>query len=226
MPTLQQRYETVQHRIQHAAEQHGRDPAEISLLAVSKTKPAADIQALAGWGQQPFGENYLDEAVAKQAELAGLPIEWHFIGALQSNKTRIAAERMDWVQTVDRLKIGRRLHEQRPADRPALNVLVQVNISAEPQKAGVAVEALPVLLRELAALDRLRVRGLMAIPAAATTFEAQRVPLDALKRLFDQHRDHYGFDTLSMGMSGDLDAAIASGSTLVRVGRALFGARD
>lgn len=229
--SLQASLTSLAERISAAARRAGRDPAEITLVAVSKTFPAEDVVRLARAGQRHFGENYVQEALPKiervRAAVPQLPLVWHFIGPIQSNKTRAIAEHFDWVQSVDRLKVAQRLSAQRPAGAPPLNVLLQVNISDEVSKSGVAPADVPALARTVAALPNLRLRGLMAIPEPEGEPERQRQPLAAMKRLFEAQRAA-GFphwDTLSMGMSGDLEAAIAEGSTMVRVGTALFGAR-
>ena len=219
----------VRLRIQHAAERAGRQPDEITLLAVSKTRPATDIARAYHDSQQThFGENYLQEATAKQAQLVGLPLTWHFIGPVQSNKAAAVARQFDWCHCVDRLKVAQRLHDARPSDKPPLNICIQVNIDDEPSKAGLPLTAIPALVAALADLDRLAVRGLMAIPAPVqapvpTTDSFQRIALclTALQQQFPQ----LPLDTLSMGMSGDLEQAIAAGSTLVRVGTDIFGHR-
>lgn len=220
------RQRELQAQIQRYCQQYGRDAADVALLAVSKTKPIAAIEAAIANGQSAFGENYLQEAADKAEQLRGRGLEWHFIGPLQSNKTRLAASHMDWVQTVERGKIARRLNEQRPEALPPLNILIQVNISAEPQKSGCPPDELPALLDELAGYSRLTLRGLMAIGAAGLELPAQRQQFAAMRRLFEQHQAEFGFDTLSMGMSGDMEAAIAEGSTMLRIGSALFGARE
>jgi len=190
----------------------------VTLLAVSKGHGIARIGEAVAAGQHAFGENYVQDALEK---IDALPqLEWHLIGPLQSNKTRPAAERFDWVQTVDREKIARRLSDQRPAHRPPLNVLIQVNISGEQTKGGVAPHEVRELARKVAALPRLRLRGLMAIPAPGAHADLQK-----MKKLYDELRPEFGMDTLSMGMSDDLEAAIAAGSTMVRVGTAIFGQR-
>lgn len=226
---LTETFAAAKSRLNAALSAAGRDPQATELLAVSKTKPAAMIREAHGLGQRQFGENYLQEALDKQAELTDLDdIIWHFIGPLQSNKTRQVAEHFDWVHSVDREKIARRLAEQRPADRPPLNVCLQVNISDEASKAGVALEALEPLAETVLSLPGLRLRGLMAIPAPSAGFAAQRAPfarlreaLEALKTRFPEAE----LDTLSMGMSDDLEAAVAEGATLLRLGTSLFGAR-
>ena len=220
----------ARHRLEKALIDAGRPNTEATLLAVSKTKPASMIRQAYAAGQQAFGENYLQEALDKQAELADLTdIEWHFIGPLQSNKTRAVAESFDWVHSVDRLKIAKRLSEQRHNDSAPLNVCLQVNISKEETKSGVLPEALGELAAEVARLPRLQLRGLMAIPAPADTLEAQRQPLAALREAFERLKSDLPdapLDTLSMGMSDDLEAAILEGATQVRLGTAIFGARD
>ncbi|OBS08145.1 YggS family pyridoxal phosphate-dependent enzyme [Acidihalobacter prosperus] len=220
------RIEAVRIRIRRAALAAGRDPRGIALLAVGKTFPAEAIRAAHGCGQRVFGENYVDELVAKAATLADLDIEWHFIGQLQSNKTRKIAAVADWVHGIDRLSVAERLDRQRPTDRPPLQVCLQVNISGETSKAGVAPEALPALAHAVSALPRLRLRGLMALPAPSDDPRVQHAGFAAVRILRDALADDgLALDTLSMGMSGDLDAAVAEGATLVRVGTAVFGAR-
>ncbi len=211
----------------HAAEQRfQRVPGSTHLLAVSKTQSAAAIAALAAAGQRRFGENYLQEALDKMAELAALDLEWHFIGPIQANKTRSIAEHFAWVHSVDRLKIAERLSAQRPADLPLLNVCLQVNIDREPTKHGLDESEVAMVAPAVAVLPRLRLRGLMAIPAPATDFTAQRQPLARLRAVQDRlNAAGLALDTLSMGMSDDLEAAIAEGATLTRVGTALFGPR-
>ena len=193
-------------------------------MAVSKTRPASAIRQAHAAGVQHIGENYLQEALSKIAELQDLPLTWHFIGPIQSNKTRAIAEHFDWVHSIDRLKIAQRLSAQRPAHLPPLNVCLQVNISDEDSKAGVPVAELDALAREVTDLPGLRLRGLMAIPAPAADSEARRQPLRALRETMAALA--LPLDTLSMGMSDDLDEAIAEGATMVRIGSALFGARD
>ena len=228
---LQANLTSLSERISAALGAAGRPAGSVALIAVSKTFPAAAVLALARCGQRHFGENYLQEALAKidavRAAAPGLPLVWHYIGPIQSNKTRPIAEHFDWVQSVDRLKIAQRLSEQRPDRLPPLNVLLQVNISGEATKSGVAPVELPALARAVAALPRLRLRGLMAIPEPSDDPAARRLPLAAMKRLFDEQRaaGFADWDTLSMGMSADLEAAIEQGATMVRVGTALFGER-
>lgn len=214
----------VHARIHAAARAAGRDPADIRLLAVSKGQPAAAIQAAQAAGQTAFGENYVQEALAKITAVPGP--EWHYIGRLQSNKTAVVAAAFAWVHTVDRLKIAQRLSAQRPADQPPLNICLQVNVDAAPSKGGVAPAELPALARAVVALPRLQLRGLMAIPAPADTPAAQRAPLRRLRELQDALcAEGLVLDTLSMGMSADLEAAVAEGSTLLRIGTAVFGPR-
>lgn len=191
----------------------------MTLLAVSKGQPLERIKEAAAAGQKAFGENYVQEGVQKMASLP--PLEWHLIGPLQSNKTRIAAERFDWVQTLASEKIARRLSEQRPASLPALNVLIQVNVSGEASKSGVTLHEAETLARAITALPRLRLRGLMAIPEPG----AQRSRYQAVRQVFERMKGEFGLDTLSMGMSDDLEIALAEGATMVRVGTAIFGPR-
>ena len=220
---------SARERLRRALEDAGRSPTSATLLAVSKTKPAEMLREAWQHGQREFGENYLQEALDKQAALEDLDgIVWHFIGPLQSNKTRAVAEQFAWVHSVDRLKIAKRLSEQRPAALPPLNVCLQVNISREATKSGVLPEGTLALAQEIAALPGLALRGLMAIPAPAETLEAQRQPLAALRQLLEELQTalpEAPLDTLSMGMSDDLEAAVLEGATLVRLGTAIFGAR-
>ena len=202
----------------------GREPATVGLLAVSKTQPAAAIRDAFAAGLRDFGENYLQEALEKQAALTDLPLIWHFIGPIQSNKTRPIAEHFDWVHSVDRLKIAQRLSDQRPAHLPALNICLQVNVSGEDSKSGCSPEELTALARAVVALPNLRLRGLMAIPEPTDDVAAQHAAFARLRQLRDELA--LNLDTLSMGMSHDLEAAIAEGATWVRIGTALFGARD
>jgi pyridoxal phosphate enzyme (YggS family) len=229
MPDLIYNLEAVQQRIALAAHVAGRDARSIELLAVSKTFPAEDVRAAYDAGQRAFGENYVQEALNKIETLGDLrsSIVWHFIGPLQSNKTRPVAEQFDWVHSVDRLKIAQRLSEQRPDHLPPLNVCLQVNISGEASKSGVSVPEAVEVAQTIAALPNLTLRGLMAIPEPAGTIEDQRVPHRALRELFERLcNDGLELDTLSMGMSSDLEAAVMEGATIVRVGTAIFGARD
>ncbi|EXI66473.1 MAG: pyridoxal phosphate enzyme, YggS family [Candidatus Accumulibacter adjunctus] len=226
MTTLPAKLQAVRARIADAARLYGREPAAIRLLAVSKTWPAAALRELAAAGQKAFGESYVQEAVGKIDELRDLDIEWHFIGALQANKTRLVAESFDWVHSVDELRIAQRLAAQRPMTMPELSVCLQVNISGEASKAGVPPSAVPALAQAVAALPRLRLRGLMAIPEATSDFAAQRSSFRRLRELSQGlQADGLSLDSLSMGMSHDLEAAIAEGATLLRVGTAIFGER-
>ncbi len=226
------RLEQLRARIRALAEQYGRAPDSVTLLAVSKTFPATDIVAACNAGQTRFGESYLQEAQEKIAQVnghctaaAGAP-EWHFIGPLQSNKTRHVAELFDWAHSVDSFKLARRLSEQRPSEMTPLQCCLQVNISGEASKSGIPPAQLGELAARTAALPGLRVRGLMAIPARTDEPDAQRRAFAAVRTLFEDLRAQgLELDTLSMGMSGDLEAAIAEGSTLVRVGTGIFGAR-
>jgi len=228
---LQANLDALHERITKAARAAGRDPSSVRLLAVSKAFGADAILSAAAAGQRAFGENYVQEAAAKilgiRALRPDLAFEWHFIGPIQSNKTRAIAERFDWVQSVDRLKTAERLAEQRPANLPLLNVLLQVNVSGEASKSGAAPNELSQLAIAVERLPRLRLRGLMAIPAPQADVAQQRIVFARTNALFRQLReDGLNVDVLSMGMSDDLDAAIAEGSTMVRVGTAIFGARE
>lgn len=224
MSTIAGNIAQVEARIRAAAEAVQRDVTSIHLLAVSKTKPAAALREAYAAGIRDFGENYLQEARAKQVELTDLPLSWHFIGPIQSNKTREIAEHFAWVHSVDRLKIAQRLSEQRPADLPPLNICIQVNVSGEASKSGCTPEDLPALAAAIQALPRLTLRGLMAIPEPTEVRAEQDAAFAKVRSL--QHSLNMGLDTLSMGMSHDLESAIAQGATWVRIGTALFGARD
>jgi pyridoxal phosphate enzyme (YggS family) len=228
MNDIATRLEAVRERIAAAEARFGRPAHSVRLLAVSKTHSAAAVAEALRAGQQAFGENYLQDARDKQQALEPGEARWHFIGPLQSNKTKAVAERFDWVHSLDRWKIARRLSEQRSADRPPLNVCLEVNIDGEATKSGLLPDEVPGLARATAELPGLRLRGLMAIPAPGEGFEAQRRPLRRLRELFDTLRDQglTDLDTLSMGMSNDLEAAIAEGATIVRVGTAIFGPRQ
>jgi len=230
MLTIANRLQSALDSINSTALAVDRDPNSINLLAVSKTKPIAAIKEAFQAGQRCFGENYVQEGVEKIQALADLSdLQWHFIGPLQSNKTRVVAEHFDWVQSVDRLKIAQRLSDQRPDNLPDLQVCIQVNVSGEASKSGVApgegeVEA---LAAQIAALPNVCLRGLMAIPAATKDEQEQTLVFDHMHSLFKQLQQQFKtVDTLSMGMSGDMAAAIKSGSTMVRIGTAIFGARE
>lgn len=230
MSSIAQHLQHVQQQIAHAAAEAGRAPSSVQLLAVSKTfGPQAVAEAVAA-GQRAFGENYLQEALDKIAALPALvsdtPLEWHFIGPIQSNKTRPIAEHFAWVHSVDRLKIAQRLSEQRPEELGPLNICLQVNISAEESKSGLMPQELPEVAAQVAQLPRLRLRGLMAIPAPSDDMKQQRAAFAAVRGLYEQLRaSGLALDTLSMGMSADLAAAVAEGATIVRIGSAIFGAR-
>jgi pyridoxal phosphate enzyme (YggS family) len=228
MQTIAERLNSAQKGIQQAATNAHRPPNSVKLLAVSKTKPVSDIMDAYNAGQRLFGENYVQEGVEKTKELAHLSdIEWHMIGPIQSNKTKVVAEHFDWVQSVDREKIARRLNEQRPDNLAPLNVCIQLNIDDEDSKSGVKPEALDELVSFIQSQDKLMLRGLMAIPKANPTEEEQQRTFGKLKELFDHyHTSLSNFDTLSVGMSGDMVEAIENGSTMVRIGAAIFGKRN
>lgn len=224
--TVAARLTAVLDRIGAAERLYHRTPGSITLVAASKSQSSSDILEAYRAGQRHFGESYLQEALRKLAALSDLDIVWHFIGALQSNKTRDIARHFAWVHGIDRLKIAERLHDQRPPELPALNVCVQINLGVERQKAGIPPAQLPSLIAQLLKLPRLRVRGLMTLPPASEDRHAQREYFHQVKLAYDALRSQgYPLDTLSIGMSGDLEAAIAEGATLVRVGTALFGPR-
>ncbi|TFA82788.1 MULTISPECIES: YggS family pyridoxal phosphate-dependent enzyme [unclassified Pseudomonas] len=224
MSTIADNILQVSSRIHAATAAAGRDENSVQLLAVSKTKPAQALREAYAAGLRDFGENYLQEALGKQLELADLPLIWHFIGPIQSNKTRSIAEHFAWVHSVDRLKIAQRLSEQRPADLPPLNICIQVNVSGEASKSGCTPQDLPALAQAISALPRLKLRGLMAIPEPTEDRAEQDAAFAAVQKL--QASLDLPLDTLSMGMSHDLESAIAQGATWVRIGTALFGARD
>ena len=219
--------QSVLARIAQAAARAGRDPASVRLLAVSKQQPESMVRAAAAAGQREFGENYVQEGADKVDELADVPgLVWHFIGQLQANKTREVAARFDWVHTVDRERIASRLSAQRPHHAPPLQVLLQVRLADEAGKGGVAPTEVPALATAVAALPRLQLRGLMCIPPSATDLEAQRAPFRRLRELLETlNSAGHRLDTLSMGMSDDLEAAVLEGATIVRVGTAIFGRR-
>ncbi|VVQ36527.1 Pyridoxal phosphate homeostasis protein [Pseudomonas fluorescens] len=224
MSTIADNIAQVSSRIHAAAVAAKRDEDSVQLLAVSKTKPAEALREAYAAGLRDFGENYLQEALSKQLELADLPLIWHFIGPIQSNKTRAIAEHFAWVHSVDRLKIAQRLSEQRPADLPPLNICIQVNVSGEASKSGCTPADLPALANAISELPRIKLRGLMAIPEPTEDRAAQDAAFAAVQSL--QASLNLPLDTLSMGMSHDLESAIAQGATWVRIGTALFGARD
>lgn len=227
MTAILSNLQAVKLAITRAAHAAGRSGDAVQLLAVSKTFAADAVREAYQAGQTAFGENYLQEALDKIGALRDLPLEWHFIGAIQSNKTRPIAENFDWVHSVDRLKIAERLAAQRPESLPPLNICLQVNVSGEASKSGVTPEEVVPLAQEVARLPRLRLRGLMAIPAPTEDEAAQRRPFAQLRHMLeDLRRQGLPLDTLSMGMSHDFPAAIAEGATIVRIGTAIFGARD
>jgi pyridoxal phosphate enzyme (YggS family) len=231
MATIADNLQAVKARIERAALAAQRDPARIALLAVSKAHPAACIVQARAAGQQAFGENYIQEALEKMQVLDDAgggqgDLEWHFIGPLQSNKTRLAAERFDWVHSVSSEKIARRLSEQRPAGRAPLNALIQVNVSGEASKAGVPCEEASPLAEKMKLLNGIQLRGLMAVPEPSADVARQRARFSQVRQTFEElNRKGFALDTLSMGMSADLEAAIAEGATLVRIGTAIFGPR-
>ena len=227
MQNIEKNLSHIHRQIEQAANACGRDAGDISLLAVSKRKPTADIRNAYACGQRDFGENYLQEAEQKIHDLADLDICWHFIGAIQSNKTRLLAEDFDWVHCVDRLKVARRLSEQRPESKPPLNICIQVNVDQEESKAGIKLETVEELAKQIAELPNIRLRGLMTIPAPQENFESQREPFARLRASLENlNQLGYDCDTLSMGMTHDIAAAIAEGATLVRIGTAIFGERS
>jgi pyridoxal phosphate enzyme (YggS family) len=226
MKDLKENLQNVRSRVETACVQAGRDADEVLILAVSKRQETSKIRGLNQLGLRSFGENFVQEALAKQKELSELALEWHFIGPLQSNKTRAVATHFHWVQSVDRAKLLRRLSAQRPESLPGLNVCLQVNIDRERSKSGVFPEELPELAQFAATLPHLKLRGLMAIPEAATATHDPSGSFRRMRELFEALRaSGIELDTLSMGMSGDLEQAIAQGSTMVRIGTDLFGAR-
>jgi len=217
----------IRQRISDAEGRFDRVPNSVQLLAVSKTKPVTDIQAAIDAGQTCFAENYLQEAVEKIISLKNPQLIWHFIGSIQSNKTRDIAQHFHWAHTIDRIKIARRLNEQRPDHLPPLNICLQINISGENSKSGIAPNELIRLADDCASLPNIKIRGLMAMPEQDSDFEKQRVPFRQLRLLFTELQTEYPeLDTLSMGTTGDLEAAIAEGATMVRIGTAIFGARN
>jgi pyridoxal phosphate enzyme (YggS family) len=216
----------VRSRIRQAATAAGRDPATVTLVAVTKAQTAETIRLAATAGVTDFGENYLQEALAKMDQLADVPLVWHFIGGIQSNKTRAIAERFDWVHSIDRLSVARRLSEQRPYHAPPLNLCIQVELVPEPNKGGIAPGEIGPLAAAVAELPRVRLRGLMCVPPPQTNTAAERAVFARLRTLLEAlNASGHKLDTLSMGMSGDFESAIAEGATLVRIGTALFGSR-
>lgn len=226
MEPIEKNIELVRQRIATAEQRSARRPHSVLLLAASKSRDPGQVRRAARAGLQHFGESHVQEAAPKIQALGDAGIVWHFIGPVQSNKTREIASTFAWVHSVDRLKIARRLNEQRPDDAPPLNVCIQVNLAAEPTKSGVGAEELPGLATAIASLDRLKLRGLMAIPPKSPDTQTQRAGFAAVRAEFESlRRQGFKLDTLSMGMSGDLEAAIAEGATIVRIGSAIFGPR-
>ena len=231
MNTVHDNLITIKNKINKIALDCGRDPKSIELIAVSKTKPVELISQAINAGQLSFGENYVQEGVEKIAHfkhcMPDIPVVWHFIGPLQSNKTKLVAENFDWMHTIDRFKIAQRLDSQRPTNMDKLNVLIQVNISNEQTKSGVAIDEVADLIKQIITLPNLRLRGLMAIPEIENDFAKQFAVFKQMNQLLSSLKTDYPFlDTLSMGMSGDMHAAIEAGSTMVRIGSAIFGARQ
>lgn len=217
---IRRKISTLEHR-------HARNPGSVHLLAVSKRKPVSAIREAMAAGQRAFGENYVDEAVAKIHAIDDPDLEWHFIGAIQSRKCASIAQYFQWAHGVDRLKVASRLSAQRPQDMPALNICLQVNLDNESGKAGVPINEVPALMQACLPLERIRIRGLMAIPAPRVTLEDQRHVFTQLHQCFSSLQvDYPEIDTLSMGMSGDMEAAVAEGATIVRIGTAIFGIRE
>ena len=218
--------DTVRTRIREAERRYRREPGSVALLAVSKTRPPEAVRAAIAAGQHAFGENHLQDAMAKVEALGGQSVSWHFIGAVQSNKTRPIAGHFDWVHSIDREKIAVRLSARRPAERGPLDVCIEVDVSGEDTKSGISPEGVEPLARIVRELPGLRLRGLMAIPRPEPDFESQRIPFRLLREILDDlNAKGLGLDTLSMGMTGDLEAAIAEGATIVRIGTAVFGPR-
>ena len=216
----------VRARIRECERRYRREPGSVTLLAVSKTKPPEAVRAAIAAGQHAFGENHLQDAMTKVEALAGHDVSWHFIGTVQSNKTRPIAAHFNWVHSIEREKIAARLSAQRPADREPLDVCIEVNVSGEESKSGVPPEAVEPLARTICEMPGLRLRGLMAIPRPSESFDSQRIPFRLLREILDDlNAKGLELDTLSMGMTGDLEAAVAEGATIVRIGTAIFGPR-
>ena len=225
MTTLENRLIQIRSNIRDAELSNNRKPGSVHLLAVSKTQPAVDLACLYQLGQRHFGESYLQEALHKQQELAHFNITWHFIGPIQSNKTRLIATHFSWVHSVDRIKIAKRLNEQRPAYLPPLNICLQINISDEESKSGISQDQFVQLAEQIKPLSRIKLRGVMAIPAKLGDYKQQREPYRRIYQAVKQS-SQFDLDTFSFGMTGDLKAAIAEGATIVRIGTGLFGARN
>lgn len=226
MNPFERSFQAVRLRLREAEAHFGRGAGAVGMVAVGKTHPLESLRQVAALGQCDFGENYLQEALPKIEALADLGLTWHFIGHIQSNKTAAIAAHFAWVHTVDREKIARRLNDQRPASLPPLNVCVEVNVSGEGTKSGVHPTALDSVLAAVACLPHLKLRGLMTLPRPQTDFERQRAAFRELAGLLARYRSSYGLDTLSMGTTSDLEAAIAEGATWVRIGTAIFGPRE
>ena len=227
MSSIAQSLAEIRNRVTVLEHRYGRTPGSVRVLAVSKTKPPQAVRAAAEAGQRDFGENHVQDALGKLDALADLDLIWHFIGPIQSNKTRVVAGRFDWVHSIDREKIARRLSEQRPGHLAPLDVCIQVNMSGEDSKSGVRPEELPVLAEVVANLPGLALRGLMTLPRPCDDLSEQRRPFAALRELLHQlNAGGLALDTLSMGMTNDMEAAIAEGATIVRIGTAIFGARE
>jgi len=227
MSSIAQSLAEIRNRVTVLERRYHRTPGTVRVLAVSKTKPPEAVRAAAAAGQIAFGENHVQDALTKLDALADLDLEWHFIGPIQSNKTRVVASRFDWVHSIDRAKIAHRLDQQRPQDLAPLKVCIQVNVSGEDSKSGVAPEQLDALARVVSELPRLELRGLMAVPRPCDKLDEQRRPFAALRELLEvQNAKGLNLDTLSMGMTNDMEAAIAEGATIIRIGTAIFGARN
>ena len=226
MPEIHSNLQAIRQEIQLLEKDYSRTPNAVQLLAVSKTKPIEAVQRAIAAGQRDFGENYLDDALIKIEALRDSPCVWHFIGHIQSNKTKTIAENFDWVHTLDREKIARRLSQQRPSNLPPLNCCIQINIDNEPAKSGICEDRIDSLMADINDLPGITIRGLMVIPQIREDFREQRQVFARVHDIFTQMKGHYPkFDTLSMGMSADMPAAIAEGATIVRIGTAIFGSR-
>lgn len=225
--TIAQNIKSIRAQITDYEKKYARQPGSVQLLAVSKTRPIEDIHAAFSENQLHFGENYLQDALSKIENIPNQSLEWHFIGPIQSNKTRQIAQNFSWLHTIERLKIAQRLSEQRDSEQKPLNVCIQVNTSGESRKSGVSIEETLTLAKQVSLLPNIKLRGLMSIPATTNDFELQRQPFRLLRELKDE-LEYQGIelDTLSMGMTNDMEAAIAEGSTMVRIGTAIFGQRD
>lgn len=224
--TIAQNIKSIRNLISDAEKKYSRQRGSVQLLAVSKTRPIEDIRAAFAENQHHFGENYLQDALSKIEDSPDQPIEWHFIGPIQSNKTRQIAQNFSWVHTIDRIKIAQRLSEQRDPEQKPLNICIQVNTSGESSKSGISIDETLILAKQIGELPNLQLRGLMTIPAATNKFDLQRQPFRLLRELKDELQSHnIEMDTLSMGMTNDMEAAIAEGSTMVRIGTAIFGER-